>query len=441
MRNHREKEKCHHYWPVDCHEHKIIPGTGKLGELRLNMRNDDEVAPCIRRREISVEKWPKKSDQTPHRVVQFQMTNWPDHGVPERHKDVTELIRTFRGEVTKTPDSQAPILLHCSAGVGRTGTVIAIDRVQQALAQAQLPETFCVKSLVKQLRRSRPKMVQTIEQYRFVYDNVDELLGLKTQNCGPNGRTSVRQRTSQSVKRAKKKRPESTVGNGTKERQHGKLCRHKSQSWDGGLDQNATPVEVTRRNRANQGGEDAELRARAGIEPMPPSQPLDDFEQADGASSDEFHHSELENGPGFLAAPGSPGSTTTGGSTNMTVAPLAHVRHHKEPKPKHRNKMMEKLHSMFASPTKKKSNSNEIHNRDSYKPIDSMRQINGTEAKNVSSHFTMPSKSASTLPMGSKMSDFGKGDNKRTKTAPATASSTANLKPKWNKPQNVKDKS
>ena len=47
-------------------------------------------------------------------------------------------------------------------------------------------------------------------------------------------------------------------------------------------------MEVTRRNRANQGGEDAELRARAGIEPMPPSQPLDDFEQADGASSGKY---------------------------------------------------------------------------------------------------------------------------------------------------------
>ena len=91
------------------------------------------------------------------------MTNWPDHGVPERHKDVTELIRTFREEVAKqSPDSSlnAPILLHCSAGVGRTGTVIAIDRIQQALARSTLPESFCVKSLVKQLRRSRPKMVQ-----------------------------------------------------------------------------------------------------------------------------------------------------------------------------------------------------------------------------------------------------------------------------------------
>ena len=77
-----------------------------------------------------------------------------------------------------------------------------------------------------------------------------------------------------------------------------------------------------------------------------------------------------------MAAPGSPGSTTTGGSTNMAVAPSAHVKHHKESKPKHRNKVMEIFHNVFASPTKKKNQTTgDIQNRDSYKPLDSMRQV------------------------------------------------------------------
>ena len=147
-----------------------------------------------------------------------------------------------------------PILLHCSAGVGRTGTVIAIDRVKQALTGNTLPRDFTVKSLVKHLRQSRPKMVQvtitipnfsiaklpfflqlllnsgfiqykmfhiqTIDQYKFVYDNVEELLQLKREKSPPQRSGGVKSRHSQSAKRAKKKRPESTVGsNGEKNRE------------------------------------------------------------------------------------------------------------------------------------------------------------------------------------------------------------------------------
>ena len=57
---------------------------------------------------------------------------------------------------------EIPILLHCSAGVGRTGTVIAIDRVRQAMSQSKLPADFQVRQLVEYLRRQRPKMVQVV---------------------------------------------------------------------------------------------------------------------------------------------------------------------------------------------------------------------------------------------------------------------------------------
>merc|ERR1739838_109375 len=99
-------------------------------------------------------------------------------------------------------------------------------------------------------------MVQTIDQYKFVYDNVEELLQLKREKSPPQRSGGVKSRHSQSAKRAKKKRPESTVGsNGEKNRElnnygHGKLCRHKSQSWDGGLDQSnereTVPKQVSR---------------------------------------------------------------------------------------------------------------------------------------------------------------------------------------------------
>ena len=55
---------------------------------------------------------------------------------------------------------RVPILLHCSAGVGRTGTVIAIDRVMQWLNTKTLPRDFSVFNLIKELREARPKMCQ-----------------------------------------------------------------------------------------------------------------------------------------------------------------------------------------------------------------------------------------------------------------------------------------
>ena len=64
---------------------------------------------------------------------------------------------------------RVPILLHCSAGVGRTGTVIAIDRVMQWLNTKTLPRDFSVFNLIKELREARPKMCQV----RFFFKNVD----------------------------------------------------------------------------------------------------------------------------------------------------------------------------------------------------------------------------------------------------------------------------
>jgi len=56
--------------------------------------------------------------------------------------------------------SRVPILLHCSAGVGRTGTVIAIDRVMEKLKRKSIENNFTVFELIKDLRKFRPKMCQ-----------------------------------------------------------------------------------------------------------------------------------------------------------------------------------------------------------------------------------------------------------------------------------------
>ena len=88
-------------------------------------------------------------------VTQYHFTTWPDHGVPETsnpliklHKMVVDCWRMVGG----------PILVHCSAGVGRTGTFITIDL---ALEQAEKEGVVDIAGIVNRLREQRMKMVQT----------------------------------------------------------------------------------------------------------------------------------------------------------------------------------------------------------------------------------------------------------------------------------------
>ncbi|XP_019749603.1 receptor-type tyrosine-protein phosphatase eta-like isoform X4 [Hippocampus comes] len=94
-------------------------------------------------------------------VRQFHFTAWPDHGVPE----TTELLISFRHLVREHMDqysTNSPTVVHCSAGVGRTGTFIAIDRL---IFQIERENVVDVYGVVHDLRMHRPLMVQTEDQY------------------------------------------------------------------------------------------------------------------------------------------------------------------------------------------------------------------------------------------------------------------------------------
>ncbi|XP_053174860.1 receptor-type tyrosine-protein phosphatase eta [Scomber japonicus] len=97
-------------------------------------------------------------------VRQFHFTAWPDHGVPE----TTELLISFRHLVREHMDQysrHSPTVVHCSAGVGRTGTFIAIDRL---IFQIERENIVDVYGIVHDLRMHRPLMVQTEDQYVFL---------------------------------------------------------------------------------------------------------------------------------------------------------------------------------------------------------------------------------------------------------------------------------
>ncbi|XP_061826005.1 receptor-type tyrosine-protein phosphatase eta-like isoform X1 [Nerophis lumbriciformis] len=109
-------------------------------------------------------------------VRQFHFTAWPDHGVPE----TTELLISFRHLVREHMDqysTNSPTVVHCSAGVGRTGTFIAIDRL---IFQIEIDNVVDVYGNVHDLRMHRPLMVQTEDQYVFLNQCAMDLIRSRT---------------------------------------------------------------------------------------------------------------------------------------------------------------------------------------------------------------------------------------------------------------------
>ena len=107
-------------------------------------------------------------------VTHMYYTAWPDHGVPENVMSVISFIRRVRKEHPHSLDQ--PLLVHCSAGVGRTGTFILLDTVMQ---QIKNEGTLSIYNVLKNVRGQRMKMVQTkvtriatYNAYSFVSDVV-----------------------------------------------------------------------------------------------------------------------------------------------------------------------------------------------------------------------------------------------------------------------------
>ena len=106
-------------------------------------------------------------DEKPLSVTQYHFTSWPDHGVPKIATSLISFIR--RVQKAHDKDKGIPLLVHCSAGVGRTGTFILLDSM---LERTKAEKTVNVYEFLMGLRQKRVLMVQTLVQYNTTYNMI-----------------------------------------------------------------------------------------------------------------------------------------------------------------------------------------------------------------------------------------------------------------------------
>ncbi|KAM6896884.1 receptor-type tyrosine-protein phosphatase H [Xenentodon cancila] len=153
------RTKCDQYWP----EYRKV-----YGELLITVQSEQQK-PTWTLREFTVK---DTNTSEEHIVKHFHFTAWPDHGVPQGTEDLIH----FRGLLRQHMESErtkAPTVVHCSAGVGRTGTIIALDVLLQ---QLQKERVVGIKAFVHKMRLNRPYMVQTELQYIFLHQCIMDSL-------------------------------------------------------------------------------------------------------------------------------------------------------------------------------------------------------------------------------------------------------------------------
>ncbi|XP_041861640.1 receptor-type tyrosine-protein phosphatase F-like isoform X2 [Melanotaenia boesemani] len=157
----KSRVKCDQYWPSR--------GTETYGMIQVTILDTVELA-SYSMRTFSLY---KNSSVEKREVRQFQFLAWPDHGVPEYPTPTLAFVRRVK---SCNPLDSGPMVVHCSAGVGRTGCFIVIDAM---LERMKHEKTVDIYGHVTCMRAQRNYMVQTEDQYIFIHDVL-----LEAATCG-----------------------------------------------------------------------------------------------------------------------------------------------------------------------------------------------------------------------------------------------------------------
>uniref|UniRef100_A0A3Q2FG41 Receptor-type tyrosine-protein phosphatase F n=1 Tax=Cyprinodon variegatus TaxID=28743 RepID=A0A3Q2FG41_CYPVA len=157
----KSRVKCDQYWPSR--------GTETHGTVQVTILDSLELATYVTRR-FNLN---KKGSCEKREVHQLQFLAWPDHGVPEHPTPFLGFLQRVRA---CNPPDAGPVVVHCSAGVGRTGCFIAIDAM---LERMKYEKSVDIYGHVTCMRAQRNYMVQTEDQYIFIHEAL-----LEAAACG-----------------------------------------------------------------------------------------------------------------------------------------------------------------------------------------------------------------------------------------------------------------
>ncbi|XP_037624903.1 protein tyrosine phosphatase receptor type Fa isoform X7 [Sebastes umbrosus] len=157
----KSRVKCDQYWPSR--------GTETYGMIQVTMLDTVELATYSVRTFTLY----KNGSNEKREVRQFQFMAWPDHGVPEYPTPTLAFLR--RVKACNPPDA-GPMVVHCSAGVGRTGCLIVIEAMLERMKHEKSVDIY---GHVTCMRAQRNYMVQTEDQYIFIHEAL-----LEAATCG-----------------------------------------------------------------------------------------------------------------------------------------------------------------------------------------------------------------------------------------------------------------
>ncbi|KAM7175606.1 tyrosine-protein phosphatase non-receptor type 3 isoform 4-T6 [Macrochelys suwanniensis] len=150
----RGRTKCHQYWPDP-------PDIMEYGNFRVKCQSEDcTIAYVFREMLITNIETEEK-----HTITHLQYVAWPDHGVPDDSRDFLEFVTCMRPKRVENE----PVLVHCSAGIGRTGVLVTMET---AMCLIERNQPVYPLDIVRKMRDQRAMMVQTSSQYKFVCEAI-----------------------------------------------------------------------------------------------------------------------------------------------------------------------------------------------------------------------------------------------------------------------------
>ncbi|KAJ3597475.1 hypothetical protein NHX12_000998, partial [Muraenolepis orangiensis] len=151
------RNKCVLYWPD-------VDGTKEVGPYMVTCISVTEATDYI----VRVLELSLSNKSQPRRIWHYQYLSWPDHGVPGEPGGVLSFLAQVNAKQEKFDDA-GPMIIHCSAGIGRTGTFVVIDMILHTIETRGVETDIDIQKCIQMVREQRSGMVQTEAQYKFIY--------------------------------------------------------------------------------------------------------------------------------------------------------------------------------------------------------------------------------------------------------------------------------